>query len=126
MLLQVKRFLWSEIFTRGNVPVGVGSMPEALFYADSIVSEKGQTSRLLTGRWVIKDGYQCAEYLCALNTPADPNIPVQTGIHAILDGDPLQGRWLKVATVTHPNWPGTYFEVSEFVDYINGVEKSPE
>ncbi len=123
---KVKRFLWSEIFTRGNVPGAVGTMPEALFYADAILSEKGQTSRILTGRWVIKDGYQCSEYLCAINTPPDPNMPVQTGANAILDGDPLQGRYLQVSVVTHPNWPGTYFEVTSFVDYINGVEKSPE
>jgi hypothetical protein len=121
---KVKRFLANELYVRQSISGGVGVMPSALFYADVITSEKGQTSRLLVGRWDLKDGYQCAAYVCATNTPADPNIPVQTGAHAILDGDPLQGRWLKVSMVNNPNWTGTYFELSEKVDYINFVEKS--
>lgn len=123
---KVKRFLATTLYVRASIGGGTGLMPSALFYADVIVSEKGQTSRLLVSRWDLKDGYQCAAYLCATNTPPDPNIPVQTGAHAILDGDPLQGRWVKVSVTNNPNWSGTYFELSEKVDQINFVEKSAE
>jgi len=121
---KVKRFLYNEIYCRQSIPGAPGTMPSALFFADAITSEKGQSSRLLVARWDLKDGYQCAAYLCDINTPADPNMPNQTGIDAILDGDPLQGRWLKVSITNNAAWPGTYFELSEKVDYINGVEKS--
>lgn len=122
---KVKRFFWSEIYCRANMPSSPpGSLPVALFFADVINSEKGQTSRLLIARWDLRDGYQTAAYICASNTPTDHNIPIATGVHAILDGDALQGRWLKVSITNNPAWPGTYFEISEKVDYINGVEKS--
>lgn len=121
---KVKRFLYSEIYCRENIPGGTGVMPSALFFADVITSEKGQISRLLVARWDLKDGYQCAAYLCAINTPPDPNRPVQTGANAILEGDPLQGRWVRVSITNNTLWAGTYFELSAKADYINFVEKS--
>ncbi len=123
---KVKRFLYNELYVRQSIPGASGVMPSALFFADVINSEKGQTSRILVGRWDQKDGYSCAAFVCATNTPADINLPIQTGIHAILDGDPLQGRWLKVSFTNNSAWTGTYFELSEVVSYINTVEKSAE
>lgn len=123
---KVKRFLYNEIYCRQSIPGATGVMPSALWYADSIITEKGQNSRLLVPRWDLKDGLQCAAYLCALNTPADPNMPVQTGANAILDGDPLQGRWMTVSLTNNVLWAGTYFEVSEIVNYTNGIEKSAD
>lgn len=122
----VKRYLAAAIYCRQNIPGPVGTMPSALFHADYILSEKGQESRLKVPRWSIRDGYQCAEYLCAINTPPDPNIPVETGANAILEGDPLQGRWTIVSITNNPDWTGTYFEVSSKVDYINIVQKSAD
>lgn len=121
---KVKRFLATEIYCRQSIPGGTGNLPVALFYADVITSEKGQTSRLLVGRWTLKDGYQCAAYLCDINTPPDPNNVPQTTTHAILDGNPLQGRWVKVSFTNNPDWDGAYFELSEKVDTLNFVEKS--
>jgi hypothetical protein len=123
---KVKRFLYNEIYCRQSIPGASGSMPSALFYSDSIKTEKGQISRILVGRWVQKDGTWCAEFLCDLNTPADSNIPIETGAHAILDGDPLQGRWMQVSYTNQAGWIGTYFELSEIVNYLNFVEKSAE
>lgn len=123
---KVKRFLWTEIFCRQNVPGASGVMPSALFFADVINTEKGQTSRLLVARWDLRDGYQTAAFICASNTPPDPNNVPATTTNAILDGDPLQGRWVEVSLTNNPSWDHTYFEISESVVYINGVEKTPE
>lgn len=123
---KAKRFLYNEIYCRESVPGAPGVMPSALWFADVITSEKGQVSRLLVGRWDLKDGYQCAAYLCAINTPPDPNRAIQTGVHAILDGDPLQGMWLQVSFTNNTGWGGSYFEVTDIVSYTNGVEKSAD
>lgn len=121
---KVKRFLYNEIYCRASIPGGTGVMPSALFFADTITSEKGQQSRLLVARWDLKDGYSCAAYLCDINTPYDPNMPAPTSVNAILDGNPLQGRWLQVSLVSNVAYSGTYFELSEIVNYFNMLEKS--
>jgi len=59
-----------------------------------------------------------------LNTPPDINLVPQTGANKLLDGNPLQGRWIKCSLVTQSSYAGTYFEVSSLVIYGNGVEKS--
>lgn len=123
---KVKRFLWIEVYCRQSIPGGTGVMPSALWFADVIDSEKGQTSRLLVARWDLRDGYQTAAFICASNTPPDPNNEPATTTNAILDGDPLQGRWISVSLTNNPMWTGSYFEISEDATYINGVEKSAE
>ena len=123
---KVKRFFYKEVYCKANIPGAPGTMPTALFFADVITTEAGQTSRLLLAQWGLKNNFYCAAYLCDLNTAPDPNIPVQTGAHAILDGNPLIGRWLQCSLVTAAGYAGTYFELSEIADYINGVEKSAE
>lgn len=123
---KVKRFFYVEVYTKQSIGGGVGVFASALLYCDTITTEKGQSSRLAVQRWDIKDGYQCAQYLCDLNTPADTNLPVQTGIHKILDGNTLIGRWLSASYTNNPAWAGTYFEISAVVNYGNGVEKSAD
>lgn len=123
---KVKRYLWTEVYCRASIPGGTGAMPTALWYADSILSEKGQTSRLLPSRFDLKDGYATAAFLCALNTPPDPNYVPQTTTNALLDGDPLQGRYIVISFTNASGWNGFYFELSEFATYINGVEKSAD
>lgn len=120
---KVKRFLWIEVYTKANIAIS-GQLPEALLYADIITTEKSQTSRLSVSRFDIRDGFACAEFLCDLDTPADSNIPVQTGANALLDGNQLQGRWLSASFTNNPLWDNSYFELSAIVGYVNGVEKS--
>lgn len=123
---KVKRFLYNELYVRASIPEGSGVMPSALFYSDSIISEKGQQSRLLVGRWDLKDGYQCAAFLCDLTTPPDPNQIPQTTTHAILDGNPLQGRYCVVRYKGQVVYSGTYFELTSVVSYFNLLEKSAD
>lgn len=122
---KVKRFLYKEIYCRSSIQNPIpGLMPVALFFCDVINSEKGQISRLLIPRWDLKDGYQCAAFLCDIDTPFDPNIPLQTSSHAILDGNPLQGRWLQVSITNNPLWTGSYFEITSTIDYLNLLDKT--
>lgn len=120
---KVKRYLWMEVYVKETMVV-VGGLYTALFLADVITTEKIQSSRLLTSRWRVVDGYSTAEFLCDLNTPADPNIPVQTGAHVLLDGNPLIGRWLSCSLVVQSSYAGTYFELSGVNTYVNGIEPS--
>lgn len=123
---KVKRYLYTEVYCRAVIAGAPGEFSTALFYSDVITTEKGQQSRLLPARFIQRDGTWCAEFLCDLLTPADPNIPEQTGAHVLLDGNPLQGRWLKMSLTNQDTWTGTYFEFSENVNYINFVEKSAD
>lgn len=118
----VKRYLYLEFYTKQNISNQPTALPSVLFYADEIVTEKGQLSRLLVDRFDIRDGYQCAAFLCDLNTPTDPNLIPATTTHRIFDGNPLMGRWAKVRMRTNSEWAGTYFEVSGIITYGNGVE----
>ena len=123
---KVKRFLYNEIYCRQSIPGSPGTMPTALFYANTIVSEKGQTSRLLVGLWTGKDGYWCSAFLCNINTPVDPNLEPQTTTNALYDGDPLQGRWLQATYLSNSAYTGQYFEMSSIVTYFNELEKSAD
>ena len=119
-----KRFLWMEAYSRNTIQLAPVAQNTALFLADVIVTEKNQQSRLLTSQWVMRDGYSSACFLCDLNTPFDPNIPSQTsGGNVILDGNPLQGRWIQVSLVVQSVYAGTYFELSSASVYVNGIQK---
>jgi hypothetical protein len=119
-----KRFLYCEVFLRQTSPAVTGVMPQVLFFSDLIYSEKGQFSRLFPLRWSIRDGFNCAEFLCDMTTPADPNLPSQTGPNSLLDGNPMQGRWLKQSLVTQQSYDGRYFELSAVNIYMNGIYKA--
>lgn len=121
----VKRFFWVEVYTKQNIPQ-TRALPAALFYCESIDTEKGQTSRLTPERFVIRDGFQAAEFLCDLNTPFDPNLVPATTTHKILDGNPLIGRWARLTLKTNPAWRGTYFEVSAVITGVNDIKISGE
>lgn len=124
---KVKRFFYVEVYSRAALLTGIaGTLPQVVFYADNITTEKNQLSRLKPLRWVQKDGIWRSEFLCDLNTPVDPNLPTQTGINKLLDGVPLQGRWMKLSLVTQSSYAGTYFEVSSVNIVGNGVEKSAD
>jgi len=125
---KVKRFFYTEVYCNSVVDASppTSAFPSALFYADVINTETNQVSRLLIPRWTYRNGFWCAAFLCDLNTPPDPNIPVQTGANVILDGNPLIGRWVMVSLVSQPEYVGEYFELSEVATYINGVEKSAD
>ena len=118
-----KRFFWIEVYCRTTIQLAPAALNTALFLADIIVTEKGQQSRLFTSQWVMRDGYATACFLCDLDTPPDPNIPLQTGPNVILDGNPLQGRWIEASLVVQSVYTGVYFELSSASVYVNGIQK---
>ncbi len=120
----VKRYLWIEIYTKETLPGLPTELSQPLFYIPSVVSENGQVSRVLISQFEIRNDFQAAAYLCDIATPPDPNMPVQTGIHAITDGNPLIGRWLKPIIKTSDSWAGTYFELSSIINGLNGIKIS--
>lgn len=119
----VKRYFWIEVYTKQNVPVQQ-NLPDALFYCESIDTEKGQASRLAVQRFIIRDGFQSAEFLCDLNTPTDPNLLPMTSSNRLTDGNPLIGRWLRATLKTNDNWSGSYFEFSGIITGINDIKIS--
>lgn len=122
---KVKRFFWIEVYCRQSLDTGVaGVAPQPIMYMDIATTEKGQQSRLLPLRWSQRDGFWCAEFLCDLLTPTDPNLPLSTGVNALFDGNNLQGRWLSVSLVTQSAFAGQYFEISNVAIYGDGVSKS--
>ena len=122
---KVKRYFYIELYSRQALFTGIAGTPiQPVFYADVITTEKNQLSRIKPLRWVQKDGIWCSEFVNDLNTPVDSNLPTQTGANKLLDGNPLQGRWIKCSLVTQSSYAGSYFEVSSLVIYGNGVEKS--
>lgn len=121
----VKRYLWMEVYCKYTVPVEEGfSTP--IFFADDggITTERDQLSRLLIPQWTYSNGFAKAPFLCNLNTPADPNLPVQTGDNVIRDGDNLQGRWLQYSLRTQPDYAGDFFKLTSVVVFVNHVKKS--
>lgn len=120
---KVKRFFAVAVTSReGIIIANTGNTP--IFFSDVIKTEKNQLSRLKKSRWSQRDGIWYAEFLCDLLTPPDPNLPTETGINVLFDGNPLQGRWISVSLVTQDLYDGEYFEVTSVTISGNGVEKS--
>jgi hypothetical protein len=112
---KVKRFLHAELYLKGPLMVG-----------ETIETEAGQVSRLAPAHWDRREGFFTADFKCALNTPVDPNLPTQTGVNVLLDGDPLYGRWLKVMFCSAEGTHGQYRELSAAVAYFIGSESSAD
>lgn len=120
---RVKRYFYMEVYVKETMPASGGGFPTSLFLADVITTESLQASRILTPLWIVRDGYSASAFICDLSTPADPNLPVQTGANVARDGNPLIGRWCKISLVPQAGYAGTYFELSGTKVYINGVQQ---
>lgn len=69
---------------------------DAIPYSDFILTERGQRSYLMPFWWEKIDDTWWADFKCAVNSIKDENIEKETTDNALLDGDPLSGRWLLV------------------------------
>ncbi len=110
---KVKKYLWTEVYSRQH-----------LFYIDRVVTESGQLSRLMPLWWERREKFFSADFKCDLNTVADSNIPTETGVNKLLDGDLLYGRWARVRYVGISAAKNAYCELSSLVAYMIGSEKS--
>lgn len=101
----VKRFLWNHVHCR-----------EHIFFADRIITESRQISRILLEHWEKTENISMANFKCDLGTFKDPNIPIlQVPGTELFDGDLLFGKWIKVRYVGDPQNNKYYCE-------LNGVE----
>jgi hypothetical protein len=110
---ELKRFRNSEIYIRG-----------AQLYADRVITSAGQQSRIMPLFWKYLNKFYAAEFLCATNTVPDTQMPLQTGEHALMDGDLLYGQWVKVRYRPKTTDLNKYFELKEIVCYFDSLEKS--
>ena len=110
---KVKQYLWMEVYC-----------PQIRVYADRIVTEKSQQSRLMPRWWDRRDKFWTADFKCDLNTPSDDNMLKDTTDNSLLDGNVLSGRWLKVRLRPHPKDRTKYFEMTAVIINMNASEKS--
>lgn len=108
-----KFYMWLELYCK-----------EVLLYADRIKTASGQLSRIMPLWWEKRDKFWAADFKCATNTVADTQLPVQTGVNALLDGDVLYGTWVRVRIRPQAKDRGKYFEFVSLICFMNGSEKS--
>lgn len=111
---KVKKFLYNEVYCK-----------EHKFIIESIITESGQTSRLKAPWWDNREKFWCAEFLCALNTFQDPNLPI-LAIAALTDGDPLSGQWMKAKYISENADDAKYCELGAIVTYVTATDKSSD
>lgn len=111
---KVKKFLYNEVYCK-----------EHKFIIRDIVTESSQESRLRDIWWEKREGFWCAEFLCATNTFADPNFPI-LATASLTDGDPLSGRWIESRYVAPDADKGKYCELGAIVVYMTATDKSAD
>lgn len=97
---------------------------QGVFFSDRIITETGQESRILITHWTQADFGFFAPFLCDLNTLSDSNIPQQTGVNKLTDGNQLVGTWVKIRLVSEPKMSNGYFEFQGITVEVFGLEKS--
>lgn len=97
---------------------------ESLYWADQILTETGQLSRILKAHFNQAAYFWQAPFLCDINTPPDPNVKDQTGINVILDGNTLYGIWIDIRLIGDQDKDDIYSELSSVDVFITGNEKS--
>lgn len=103
-------------------PLAIGQYcKQSLYFADRVITETGQESRILIHYWLQANFGWYAPFLCNLKTLSDPNFKSATGDNALLDGDQLTGTWVKVRLV---NRSLEYSEFKGVTVEVFGVEKS--
>lgn len=106
-------------------PLSIGEYcKQGVFFADRVITETDQESRILIAHWKQADFGFYAPFLCDINTLADSNLPQQTGVNKLTDGTQLRGTWIKVRLVSEPTLSTKYFEFQGITCEVFGVEKS--
>lgn len=95
-----------------------------LYFVDRILTETKQESWIPVEYWKQGDYFWSAPILCDLNTPYDPNQPLQTGINKLTDGNMIYGLWVKIRFVGVPADNTKYTELTGFTVDVIPEEKS--
>ena len=104
-----------EVYVKQGIKGATGTLEQPIFYGQDILTDSNQISRLTLAQWQRQDGFWAAAFICNFVTPADPNLPSQTGGNVALDGDPLKGAWIKVILAVNPNWDAKYFSLTSVI-----------
>lgn len=101
---------------------------ESMYFADRVITETGQETRMLKAYWDQADYGFYAPFLCDTLTLADPNLPIQTGANKLLDGDTLTGTWIKIRLIGDPDKDNVYSQmqgclVSFFAQQNESIKK---
>jgi hypothetical protein len=108
-----KRFLSNEVYCKQH-----------MFFVDRVKTETGQESRILKTHWDQAEYFHSASFKCDLNTIPDKNLPNETGKNKLLDGDLLNGAWVKARYVGDPDKANVYCEVMGITIFASASEKS--
>lgn len=112
---KVKRFMYIEVYNSNHKLI-----------ASEVTTEQGQVSRIPASYFQRVDNFWCAAFLCATNTPSDINIPIETGINSLIDGNPLSGRWMSVRLVSEDADDAEYCELNSICTYVIPSGKSAD
>jgi hypothetical protein len=111
---KVKKFMYTEVYCR-----------EQKFFADRILTQARQSSRLLLDMWERRDNFFVSDFKCDLNTFRDPNLKsLQDSTKILYEGDTLFGTWIKVRYVGEPSRSARYCELNGIAIFVTGSEKS--
>jgi hypothetical protein len=97
---------------------------KTLYWCDQLLTDSGQKTRMLKSAWKEGNFYWSAGIRCDLNTPADPNLPVQTGANKIFDGNNMFGSICDARFVVAPPESNSYSELLGFIIEVFQYEKS--
>lgn len=96
---------------RKKKPLAVGVIcKESQYFVDRAINEGGQMTRMLLAAWLQAEFGWYAPFLADLNTPFDPNLPLQTGNNKLMDGNMLVGNYIKVRLIGDPSKDDIYSE----------------
>jgi hypothetical protein len=108
-----------------KTPLGLQNYcAQSKFFADQILTDSGQESRILLDHFEQGNFFSSAGFLCDLNTPADPNIPDQTGANKITDGDNLVASTIDIRLIGDPSKNEVYCEYQGSVVGVMAQEQS--
>lgn len=122
---KVMRLVYAEDAFAKKLPLVVTLYCEQQkFFADRIITEARQVSRILLEYWEKEAYFSYGTFLCDLNTPPDPNLPVETGANKLTDGDKLYGTWVDIRLIGDPNVNDKYCEILGITVLAAKYEKS--
>jgi hypothetical protein len=76
-------------------------MGKHLYFADVVLTDSGQRSRILKAAFRQGDGYWGAPILCNLDSPVDSNVPDRT-VNSLMDGQKMYGSIIDIRLIGNP------------------------
>lgn len=97
---------------------------QGAYFCDNVISEIGQQSRTLLPNMTSADYGFFGAFLCDQNTQSNSNLPSETGINKLMDGDLLTGLHFTVDIVGDPAFDNQFSELHGVVVTTGNYEKS--